>query len=58
MTVYVQAAEDIIDPADGSIIYNEGEIVDIVTTTNEEYTLSKLLPLGKYIAYEYSAPMV
>lgn len=56
MTVYVQAAEDIIDPADGSIIYNEGEIVDIVTTTNEEYTLSKLLPLGKYIAYEYSAP--
>lgn len=56
MTVYIQAAEDIIDPADGSVIYKEGEIVDIITTTEEEYTLSKLLPLGKYIAYEYSAP--
>lgn len=55
MTVYIQAAEDIIDPADGSILYKEGEIVDIVTTTNEE-TFSKLLPLGHYKAYEYEAP--
>lgn len=56
MTVYIQAAEDIIDPADGSIIYKKGEIADRVTTTEEEYTLSKLLPLGKYIGYEYEAP--
>lgn len=55
MTVYVQAAEDILDPADGSIIYKKGEIADIVTTTNEE-TFSKLLPLGHYKAYEYEAP--
>lgn len=55
MTVYIQADEDIIDPADGSIIYKKGEIADIVTTTNEE-TYSKLLPLGHYKAYEYEAP--
>ncbi len=56
MTVYIQAAEDIIDPADGSIIYKEGEIADIVTTTDKEETLSKKLPLGHYVGYEYSAP--
>lgn len=55
MTVYIQADEDILDPADGSIVYKKGEIVDIVTTTNEE-TYSKLLPLGHYKAYEYEAP--
>ena len=56
MVVYIQADEDIIDPADGSVIYKKGEIVDMVTTTSEEYTLSNLLPLGHYIAYEYKAP--
>lgn len=57
MTVYIQADENIIDPADGSILYKKGEIVDIVTTVENEPTLSKLLPLGKYIAYEYEAPL-
>lgn len=56
MVFYIQAAEDIIDSADGSIIYKKGEIADIVTTTDEEYTLSNLLPLGHYIGYEYKAP--
>lgn len=56
MVVYIQAAEDIIDPADGSIIYKEGEIADIVTTTEDEETLSKKLPLGHYVGYEYQAP--
>lgn len=56
MIVYIQAAEDIIDPADGSIIYKEGDIADIVTTTEAEETLSKKLPLGHYIGYEYEAP--
>lgn len=55
MTVYIQADEDIIDPADDSIIYKKGEIADIVITTNEE-TFSKPLPLGHYKAYEYEAP--
>lgn len=56
MTVYIQADEDIIDVADGSVIYQKGEIVDRVTTTCEADALSKELPLGKYIAYEYEAP--
>ena len=56
MTVYIQADEDIIDVADGSIIYKKGEIVDKVTTTCEADALSKELPLGKYVAYEYEAP--
>lgn len=56
MTVYIQADEDIIDVADGSIIYKKGDIVDKVTTTCEADALSKELPLGKYVAYEYEAP--
>jgi len=56
MVVNIQADENIIDPADGSIIYKKGEIVDTVTTSSTEETFSKLLPLGKYIAYEYKAP--
>ena len=56
MTVNIQADEDIIDPADGSIIYKKGEIVDKVTTTCNNDALSKELPLGKYLVYEYEVP--
>ena len=56
MTVYIQADEDIIDPADGSIIYPKGEIVDIITTSDSGEALSKLLPLGRFKVYEYTAP--
>jgi len=56
MVVYVQADEDILDPADKSVIYKKGEIVDIITTTYSGEGLSKLLPLGNYVVYEYQAP--
>lgn len=56
MTVYIQADEDIIDPADGSILYRKGEVVDVVTTQKDVGGLSRLLPLGKYVVYEYEAP--
>ena len=46
----------ILDPADKSIIYKKGEIVDIITTTYSGEGLSKLLPLGNYVVYEYQAP--
>jgi len=56
MIVHIQAGEDILDPADGSIIYKKGELVDTVTSSSDSEVLSKLLPLGKYVVYEYEAP--
>ncbi len=56
MTVNIQAAEDIIDPADGSILYRKGEIVDTITTEKDKGALSRKLPLGKYVVYEVDAP--
>lgn len=56
MEFYIQAAEDILDPADNSVIYQKGEIVDIITTSADGEALSKLLPLGKYIGFENKAP--
>lgn len=56
MTALIQADEDILDPADNSILYKKGEIVDVVTTSSEGSVLSKLLPLGKYLVYESESP--
>ena len=56
MTVNIQTAEDIIDPADGSILYRKGEIVDTITTEKDKGALSRKLPLGKYVVYEVEAP--
>lgn len=56
MTVYVQADEDILDPADGSVLFKKGELVDTITTSSSGEGLSKLLPLGKYLVYEQQAP--
>lgn len=56
MEVYIQADEDIIDPADGSVLHRKGELVDIVTTSSSGEALSKLLPLGKYVVFEHQAP--
>ncbi|MBP3920149.1 MAG: hypothetical protein J6D28_01135 [Bacilli bacterium] len=56
MTVNIQADEDIIDVADGSILYHKGDIVDTVTTTCQNEDLSNLLPLGHYVVYETEAP--
>lgn len=56
MVVYVQADEDILDPADNSVIYKKGEAVDVITTSYTGEGVSKLLPLGNYIVYEYQSP--
>ena len=56
MIVEIQAREDIIDPADGSIIYPKGTIVDVVKTGNTCENYSSKLPLGAYTVYEQTAP--
>lgn len=56
MIVYVQADEDILDPADNSVIYKKGELVDVITTTSSGEGYSKLIPLGDYVVYEYQSP--
>lgn len=56
MKFVIEAKEDIIDPADGSVIYKKGTIVDEIITSAEEDTYSKLLPLGEYVGYETEAP--
>lgn len=56
MIVYVQADEDILDPADNSVIYKKGELVDVITTTSSGEGYSKLIPLGNYVVYEYQSP--
>lgn len=56
MVVYIQADEDILDPADNSVIYKKGELVDVITTSSSGDAVSKLLPLGNYVAFEYQAP--
>ena len=56
MTVEIEAREDIIDPADGSIRYAKGTIVDSVTTGNTCENYSSKLPLGAYTVYEKTAP--
>ena len=58
MVVYVQADEDILDPADNSVIYKKGELVDVITTSSSGEALSKLLPLGKYVALNIKVQMV
>lgn len=50
------AREDILDPADNSVIYEKGTVVDTITTNSEGKATSKLLPLGEYIVIEKKAP--
>ena len=57
MTVEIEAREDIIDPADGSILFAKGTVVDTITT--QDYScdnFSSELPLGSYTVYETYAP--
>lgn len=56
MVVEIKAREDIIDPADGSVLYKKGSIVDSVTTGNTCENYSSQLPLGKYTVEEKDAP--
>lgn len=50
------ARTDILDPADATVIYEEGTIVDTITTNSDGKATSKLLPLGEYIVVEKKAP--
>ena len=56
MTVEIKAREDIIDPADGSVRFAKGTIVDTVTTGKTCENQSNQLPLGSYTVYEKTAP--
>lgn len=56
MIVEIKAREDIIDPADGSVLYEKGTIVDTIKTGNTCENKSILLPLGKFTVYEVEAP--
>lgn len=44
----IAAAEDILDPADHSVIYAAGTLIETVTTDADGKVVSSLMPLGKY----------
>lgn len=52
----VRAREDVIDPADGSIMYEEGTVLDTITTGKDGVAKSKKLPLAKLEIEEIQAP--
>lgn len=52
----IYANQDILDPADGEVLYKEGALMDIITTDDCGQTMSKELPLGKYFVQEIKAP--
>ena len=52
----IRAKEDIIDPADGSIMYKAGTILDTITTGTGGIATSKKLPLAKFEIEEIKAP--
>ena len=52
----VRAREDVIDPADGSIMYKAGTVLDTITTKENGIATSKKLPLSKLEIEEISAP--
>lgn len=51
----IYAREDILDPADGSVLFKKDTLMDTVTTTDDGAT-SKKLPLGQYYVVEKGAP--
>ena len=56
MTVTVYAKEDIIDPADGTVIYKAGEVVTTATTDKSGKAQVDDLYLGSYLVKETEAP--
>lgn len=54
-TYEIYAREDILDPADGSVLFKKDTLMDTVTTTKDGVT-SKKLPLGQYYVIEKDAP--
>ena len=55
-TYNIYANEDILDPADGSVLFKKDTLMDTVTITEEGKAISKKLPLGKYYVIEKKAP--
>lgn len=55
-TYNIYANEDILDPADGSVLFKKDTLMDTVTTSEEGKAISKKLPLGKYYVIEKKAP--
>ena len=56
MTANIYAKEDILDPADGSVVYAAGTLVDTVTTNGVSPAQSKPLFFGVYEIREATAP--
>lgn len=54
--IEIRAKEDILDPADGTVLYEAGTLMDTVTTSKEGPVTSKELPLGTYTVTEVKAP--
>ncbi|WP_416325191.1 SpaA isopeptide-forming pilin-related protein [[Eubacterium] hominis] len=52
----VRAREDVLDPADGSIMYKAGTVLDTITTGKDGVATSKKLPLSKLEVEEIKAP--
>ena len=52
----IRAREDVIDPADGNIMYKAGTVLDTITTKENGIATSKKLPLSKLEIEEISAP--
>ncbi|WP_304748320.1 MSCRAMM family protein [Dubosiella newyorkensis] len=48
----ILAQEDILDPADQSILYEKGQVVEKLTTDHEGKAFSAKLPLGNYVVHE------
>lgn len=56
MEVTIYAKEDIIDPADGEVLYKAGEVVTTATTDKSGKALVDNLYLGSYVIRETKAP--
>lgn len=52
----VKAKEDVLDPSDGSVVYQKGEVVETLTTGVDGNATTKELPLGDYEVQEVTAP--
>ncbi|MEG1463107.1 MAG: prealbumin-like fold domain-containing protein, partial [Anaerorhabdus sp.] len=52
----IKASKDVLDSADGSVLYKKGTLMDTIATTADGFATSKKLPLGEYEVTEKSAP--
>lgn len=52
----IRTREDVIDPADGTIMYKAGTVLDTITTGKDGIAKSKYLPLSKLEVEEIKAP--